>query len=104
MDQIRPIGPPERDIDPVVRIPRTDRDGQKDRPDPREGREQEPPPRQPPPSPAPENFDDPDGPSHIDVRVWDEGIRSGPSAGRSRAGPALLRVPRDPAARARPRG
>jgi hypothetical protein len=70
MDQIRPIGPPERDIDPVVRITRTDRDGQRERPDPRERPEEPPRPRQPPPpSPAPEIEDDPDGSSHIDVRV-----------------------------------
>jgi len=69
VDPIRPIGPPERDIDPVVRITRTDRDAQRERPDPREREEQAEPRRPQPPAPAPENLDDPDGPSHIDVRV-----------------------------------
>lgn len=67
MDPIRPIGPLERDLEPVVRVTRTGPDGR------REPREQpdRPPPRQrqpapPDTAPAPES---PDPPSLIDIKV-----------------------------------
>jgi len=69
MDPIRPIGPLERDLDPVVRVTRTARDA------PRERREQpdERPPRERPsqddPPPRPPPGSDPDGPSLIDIKV-----------------------------------
>jgi hypothetical protein len=70
MDPIRPIGPPERDLEPVVRVTRSSPDGERER------REQpERPPQRRPPAPAPEPRvgpipgDDPDGPSLIDIKV-----------------------------------
>jgi hypothetical protein len=65
VDFIRPIGPVERDIDPVVRITRSDPDARRERdeqPEPR--REPRPEPPQLPPDP-----DDEGGSSLIDVRV-----------------------------------
>jgi hypothetical protein len=67
VDPIRPIGPVERDLEPVVHVTRTPRDAQRER---RE-REEQPPPRRPKPpadAPAPPPEDD-QGPSLIDVRV-----------------------------------
>jgi hypothetical protein len=69
MDPIRPIGPIERDIDPVVRITRTSPDGGRE-----QGRgEPDQPPRRKPPSPAvPGPEDTGDGgppPSLIDIKV-----------------------------------
>lgn len=73
MDFIRPIGPVERDLEPVVRVTRTSPDAE------HEQREQpDAPPRRKPPAPVqpdlaleqpPAPGDDPDGPSLIDVRV-----------------------------------
>jgi hypothetical protein len=63
MDPIRPIGPPERDVEPIVRVNRASRDGNRDRPDRREGGQPRQPQREPPPP------DDEDGTSLIDVRV-----------------------------------
>jgi hypothetical protein len=67
MDPIRPIGPLERDLEPVVRVTRSSPDGG------REGREQpEQPPRRPrqAPPPAPSVAgDDPDNHSLIDIKV-----------------------------------
>jgi hypothetical protein len=68
VDPIRPIGPVERDLEPIVRVTRTPRDA------PRERREREdehpPPPRREPPSPeAPPDDDGEGGSSLIDVKV-----------------------------------
>jgi hypothetical protein len=67
VDPIRPIGPVERDLEPIVRVTRTPRDAQRER---REREEEAPPrPRQRQPSaPAPPQ-DDESGPSLIDVKV-----------------------------------
>jgi hypothetical protein len=67
VDPIRPIGPVERDLEPIMRIARTSRDAQRER---RE-REEQPPPRRPkPPAAAPTPPpDDEQGPSLIDVRA-----------------------------------
>jgi hypothetical protein len=66
MDPIRPIGPPERDVEPVVPVTRSSPDARRERPDPREDGQprprQRPEPVQPPP-------DDDNGTSLIDVRV-----------------------------------
>jgi hypothetical protein len=67
MDPIRPIGPLERDLEPVVRVPRSSPDGQRER---REQQDQ--PPRRPrPPAPAAPSIagDDPDNHSLIDIKV-----------------------------------
>jgi hypothetical protein len=67
MDPIRPIGPPERDVEPVVRVTRLSPDAERER---REG--EDPPPRRPRPpaaQQAPLSPEDEDGPSLIDVRV-----------------------------------
>ena len=37
MDPIRPIGPVERDVEPVVRVTRSSPDRERERPDQREG-------------------------------------------------------------------
>jgi hypothetical protein len=68
MDPIRPIGPVERDLAPVVRVTRSSPDAQRER---REQPEPKPRPRPPVPEPAaaPPDGDDPDGTSLIDVRV-----------------------------------
>ncbi|MEA2422546.1 MAG: hypothetical protein QOF55_1645 [Thermoleophilaceae bacterium] len=63
MDPIRPIGPPERDVEPVVRVTRSSPDARRERPDPREQEQQR---RERPEPPAP---DDESGTSLIDVRV-----------------------------------
>jgi hypothetical protein len=67
MDPIRPIGPPERDVEPVVRVARSSPEGRRERPDPRDekrpGQPRRPPGEQPPPP------DDESGASLIDVRV-----------------------------------
>jgi hypothetical protein len=63
MDPIRPIGPPERDVEPVVRVTRSSPDERREQPDPREGGERR---RQPHEQPPP---DDESGTSLIDVRV-----------------------------------
>jgi hypothetical protein len=71
VDPIRPIGPVERDLEPVLRVTRTSRDGQRER---REQPEEQPSrtpreaaPDPAPPAPAPGT--DPDGPSLIDIKV-----------------------------------
>ena len=65
MDQIRPIGPIERDIEPVFRVQRTSDD--RDRPDPHERPPQE---QQRRPAPPPPDDEPPEGGgSLIDVRV-----------------------------------
>jgi hypothetical protein len=61
MDPIRPIGPPERDVEPVVRVTRATPDGRRERPDQREGGQER---RTPDPPP-----DEESGTSLIDVRV-----------------------------------
>jgi hypothetical protein len=67
VDPIRPIGPLERDLEPVVRVARTPRDAQRER---REHDEEQPPPRRPRPEPAATPPpDDEQGPSLIDVKV-----------------------------------
>jgi len=67
VDPIRPIGPVERDLEPIVRITRTSPDAQRERREreeepPRRRRQQAPPPAAPPP-------EDGDGPSLIDIKV-----------------------------------
>lgn len=72
MDPIRPIGPPERDLEPVRRVSRPSPDGRRERPGTREdGKQPEQPRGQPggqpggqPPPPG-----DDGGASLIDVRV-----------------------------------
>jgi hypothetical protein len=67
MDPIRPIGPLERDLEPVVRVTRPSPDGGRA---PRERPDQ--PPRRPRPAPQPAQLppdDDPDNHSLIDVKV-----------------------------------
>lgn len=65
MDPIRPIGPIERDIEPVVRIGRSSPDDQRERREP-----EDPPERRRPPAPAlPRSEENDDGGSLIDVRV-----------------------------------
>jgi hypothetical protein len=71
MDPIRPIGPLERDLEPVMRVTRSspdggrERHGQPERPPQRRTPAPEPEPAQPLPAPG----DDHDGPSLIDVKV-----------------------------------
>jgi hypothetical protein len=68
MDPIRPIGPVERDLEPVVWVTRSSPDGQRER---REQPERQPRPR-PAPAPVPAELppgDEPDGPSLIDIKV-----------------------------------
>jgi hypothetical protein len=68
MDPIRPIGPVERDLEPVVWVTRSSADGERERREQPERR----PPRPPAPAPEPSVLpagDDPDGPSLIDVKV-----------------------------------
>jgi hypothetical protein len=67
MDPIRPIGPPERDVEPVVRVTRSSPEGRRERPDPRDERHPGPPRR--PPGEQPPPPDDESGTSLIDVRV-----------------------------------
>jgi len=65
MDQIRPIGPVERDLEPIVRVTRSD-------PDARRERDEQPPKRETrrePPSPPLPPDDDENGSSLIDIRV-----------------------------------
>ena len=70
MEPIRPIGPRELDIEPVVNVPRSSRDGGRDRPDPREGERREQRPRpEPEAQPLPPLHPGEDGPSLIDIRV-----------------------------------
>lgn len=67
MDPIRPIGPLERDLEPVVRVTRLSPDGRRE---PQERPDQ--PPRRPRPEPQPEQVppgDDPDNHSLIDIKV-----------------------------------
>jgi hypothetical protein len=69
MDYIRPIGPVERDIDPVYRVERAH-----DEPEEREPRERKPRPRSSPQPTAdsPQNegpVEGDDGHLHIDVRA-----------------------------------
>jgi hypothetical protein len=67
VDPIRPIGPVERDLEPVVRVTRTPRDAPRER---HERDEEQPPPRRPRPAPAAgPPPDDDQGPSLIDVKV-----------------------------------
>jgi hypothetical protein len=67
MDPIRPIGPIERDLEPIVRVTRSSPDAQRER---RE-REDQPPRRReaPPGEPPPHPSDDENGPSLIDIKV-----------------------------------
>jgi hypothetical protein len=67
MDPIRPIGPPERDLEPVVPVARSSRDARRERRDPRE---EAPPREQPPRQPVPPAQPPPDDDGGlIDVRV-----------------------------------
>jgi hypothetical protein len=67
VDPIRPIGPVERDLEPVVRVTRSSPDGQRER---REQPDQPPDREPPPPSPASSPTADPDEPgSLIDIKV-----------------------------------
>ena len=64
MDPIRPIGPADRDLEPVFRVTRSSPDGEKqqrEQPEPQRRR----PPRADPPAPE----DRSEGGSLIDVRV-----------------------------------
>jgi hypothetical protein len=63
VDPIRPIGPLERDLEPVVRVTRSDPDARRERDERPEPRKE---PRREPPQPPP---DDEGGSSLIDVRV-----------------------------------
>lgn len=69
MEPIRPIGPRELDVEPVVHVPRSSRDadGGGPGPDPREpgGRRERQAPKGEPEFPQPP----PDGTSLIDIRV-----------------------------------
>jgi hypothetical protein len=68
MDFIRPIGPVERDLQPVARVsPDAERE-QHEQPD-RPPRRKPPAPAQADPVQPPPPGDDEDGPSLIDVRV-----------------------------------
>ena len=65
MDPIRPLGPIERDLEPVERVTRLSPDARRE---PREKGEESPPKRrEPPPQPPPPDGED--GPSLIDIRV-----------------------------------
>jgi hypothetical protein len=69
MDPIRPIGPVERDLEPVVWVTRSSPDGERER---RDQPQRKPRPRPPAPtaaSPELPTRDEPDGPSLIDVKV-----------------------------------
>jgi hypothetical protein len=75
MDPIRPIGPPERDLEPVVRVTRTSPDAERQRPGEREQQEQQERQREshreqaePESAPAPLHGPDEDG-SLIDIKV-----------------------------------
>ncbi|MEA2439326.1 MAG: hypothetical protein QOH76_750 [Thermoleophilaceae bacterium] len=68
MDPIRPIGPLERDLEPVVQVTRSSPDARRERPDPRDEAQPRPAPRQRP-APPDEPPDDENGTSLIDVRV-----------------------------------
>jgi hypothetical protein len=63
MDQIRPIGPVERDLEPIVRVTRSDPDARRERDEQAPKRE---PRREQPPLPP---NDDENGSSLIDIRV-----------------------------------
>jgi hypothetical protein len=67
MDPIRPIGPAERDLEPVVRVTRSSPDGQRER---REQPDRQPRRQPPPPSPdIPRPEDNEGGGSLIDIKV-----------------------------------
>jgi hypothetical protein len=68
MDPIRPIGPLERDLEPVVPVTRSSPDGRRERPDPRDEAETRPAPRKRPAA-SEQPPDDESGTSLIDVRV-----------------------------------
>jgi hypothetical protein len=68
MDFIRPIGPTERDVDPVLRVERAPGEHEHQEPDKRK--------RRPPKPPAPAAGETPEGPVegddghlHIDIRA-----------------------------------
>jgi hypothetical protein len=66
MDQIRPIGPPERDIDPVYRVERAHDQGGGQQPEQRKKKpHQEPAPEAEPQGPV----EGDDGHLHIDIRA-----------------------------------
>jgi hypothetical protein len=65
MDPIRPIGPRERDIEPVVRVTRSSPDGGREHP----GEHEPAPRREPQPEPVVPPPDEESGSSLIDVRV-----------------------------------
>jgi hypothetical protein len=66
VDSIRPIGPVERDLEPIVRVTRAQPDAERQSP-----KREEDQPRQPPPERPDEQREreEGDGGSHIDVRV-----------------------------------
>ena len=69
-EQIRPIGPRERDIEPVFGAQRAGRDGANEKRDPREGQpRREPRPQPPAEAPPADEHDDGGSGSLIDVRV-----------------------------------
>jgi hypothetical protein len=68
MDPIRPIGPVERDLEPVVWVTRTSPDAQRERREQPERKPRPHPPTPEPPAVLPPD-DDSEGTSLIDVRV-----------------------------------
>ena len=69
MDQIRPIGPPERDLDPVYRVERA-HDEREEREQGGQRRRPRPQPQPAAPEAAPEGpVEGDDGHLHIDIRA-----------------------------------
>jgi hypothetical protein len=66
VEPIQPIGPREREVEPVVHVTPASRDGARERQDPREHADEQP-RRQPPEQPHPPDGED--GTWLIDVRV-----------------------------------
>jgi hypothetical protein len=66
MDQIRPIGPPDRDIDPVYRVEKAHDEGSGREPEQRKKKQQP----QPPADATPEGpVEGDDGHFHVDIRA-----------------------------------
>jgi hypothetical protein len=68
VDPIRPIGPVERDLEPIMRITRTPPDAERERRE-REDGQQTPRRRQAPEPERPAPPEDEGGPSLIDIKV-----------------------------------
>ena len=66
MDPIRPIGPVERDLEPIIRVTRTSPDAQRER---RKHEDDQPPPRRQPPAPERPTPPEDEGGSLIDIKV-----------------------------------